>query len=186
VDGGHDPGAVEPNRQQVIGLLAQFHLFDAEVRAASLQTLARMDRESVLAMLTACLADPNDEIRADAAEALLRLDAQRTLPLVMPLLHDPLPEMRWHICGLLSAWADARAVLPLTTILHTDPSSDVRFNAAIALRDIGDARAIPALTDALQDPGTDYEGRRIAAMAENAIAAIIARQGSSPSQEEES
>jgi HEAT repeat protein len=175
VEARNQTDAVEYDRQHAIGLLQHLHVFDVGIREAARQALRGLERRSIISILTSCLADIDDQIRADAAEVLLDLDAYHTLPSIMPLLDDPNPALRWHICGLLSTFADARVVLPLTKILLEDPVGDVRFMAALSLRESGDARALPALTESQQDLGTDYEGRRIADMATEAILAICAR-----------
>jgi|GEM_PF-4780465 len=147
----------------------------------ALQSLRTLDREHLLQVFRAIFA--NDfQLRDLAIKAVFAIDPYRAIELLLPALHDADATWRWYVCSAFADYGDERVVLPLTEVLVSDPDADTRFMAAVALAKIGDTHALAVLRHAEQfDRGADYEGRRVATMAAEAIRAILTRESSSSS-----
>jgi HEAT repeat protein len=180
-----DP-AVDPEiRQQVIGLLVNFHTFERGVHDQALQQLKAMNRSAAINALSDLSNSPDGDVRADVAEALVHIDRIGTLQLVLPLLNDPDSGVRRNVCELLACVRDTRSIQPLAKLVLEDPNPTVRWWAAAALGDIGDLSALPALRHAAEfDDGTEAaEDRRVRDIAAQAIDEILSRNRSQPGEQ---
>ncbi|MCE7988972.1 MAG: HEAT repeat domain-containing protein [Caldilinea sp. CFX5] len=81
-----------------------------------------------------------------------------------------------YLCYASITYGDDSFVAPLCEILLNSQDPNTRYMAIVALERIGNRNAIDTLLVALNDPGEDYEGRRISV---RAIAALktIQKQG---------
>ena len=167
-----DPSTI----RQVTRLLKKMRAYESEISETAYQRLTEIDREEVIEVLTQLLDSPNSNLRCQAAETLVKLSPERGPGIILPYIESADSTFRWVICGLLSSYGTKEAVVPLINVLQSDPEADIRMLAAFALGRISDKRAVPALQRAQQhDKGTDYEGRRVADVAADAIDAILAR-----------
>jgi HEAT repeat protein len=151
-------------------------LLSGKTRDEAKNKLYGLDKGVLIDILKDLLDDEDLGARDGALRLIMEVDPSQGVEKAITLLHDPMPEWRWYLCGTLSKYGDERAVLPLVDVLLHDPHDDTRYMAAFALERIGDTRALPALQHVQQmDKGTDYEGREIADVASDAIAAILQR-----------
>jgi HEAT repeat protein len=165
---------LEKRLQGVRALLAQRHTGKWD---SALSELLDIDKPLLIDALTRLLSDNDSGIRVSVAEAFLRIDPEVGMLLVVSLLKDPRDHVRWYVCGLLHDFGDSRATEYLIELVQTDPDADVRYVACYALSELGDRRSLEVLWRVQQnDLGTDYEGRRISEMAEEAIQRINARE----------
>jgi HEAT repeat protein len=174
---GNTTGSASNNhqaRQQIKELVKL--LLSGKTRADAERKLLTFNRILLVDTLKDLLEDDDLAARDGALRFIVKVAPSEAVAKAITLLHDPMPAWRWYLCGMLADYGDERAVLPLVDVLLHDPDDDTRYTAAFALERIGDTRALPALRQAQQnDQGADYEGRKVATAAADAIAAILQR-----------
>ena len=121
------------------------------VRGAALRTLAALDPDTFLLLLSGLPPDPHWQVRADLARALALVDPDVAAYRLSLLLED---EDRRVVPGVLRALAAVRApdvgtVLPAHL---SDANAAVRETAARLLGDAGGRGAAAFLADAYRDP----------------------------------
>lgn len=117
----------------------------------------------------------NDDIQARAYEAILRLTHVDHVVFLIDRLETN-GSWRAAIGEDLTLFPDARSTPPLINVLLHDPDPDLRYVAADSLGAIGTVAALDALEYAAShDDGEDYEMRRVADMAREAIIRIRTR-----------
>lgn len=144
---------------------------------SDIDSLRNMDRDKVLQQIRDMLLSDDLEFRDVAIKALFNIDPYNGVDIILYSLHDPLASWRWYICSALAYFGDVRAIPSLINVVMNDDDDETRYMAAFALEKIGDNSALSALQHVMQnDSGVDYENRKVAAMAEEAIQSIIQRQ----------
>ncbi|MCB0126832.1 MAG: HEAT repeat domain-containing protein [Caldilineaceae bacterium] len=119
----------------------------------------------------------NDAISARAIDAILQIDREFGRSMLLELWVRP--DWEWFFCYAAIEFGDDAFVVPLCQILQNSHDPTTRYMAAIALERKGNLTAVESLTHALDDPGEDYEGRKISEKAESALIAIHTRAGNS-------
>lgn len=156
-------------KQLLVGLRSH----DRSVVLDAAHRLRALDRLQVIKGLRSRLSHEVSEVRCMAAEALMKVCGSEGLQFILRLLADQDSTVRWCAAGISHDFSDVRAVPDLIRVVTGDPEADVRLVAAQALGRIGDATALGALrTVAEHDLGEDYEGRKVAAAAAEAIEQI--------------
>jgi HEAT repeat protein len=162
--------------QRILGLMADFHSFDRQIREKAITTVKQLKWEQAVPGLTELLSHPEPDIRCDAAHALFCVSPDRALDLILPLLEDNDRTVRWYLCGLLSSSESSRTIRRLVGVLLGDSEGNVRYTAALSLGDVGDETALESLRQAAHsDAGTDFDGRRVRDAAKEAIVRIQRR-----------
>ena len=120
------------------------------VRGAALTTLARLDPDTFLLLLSGLPPDPHWQVRADLARALALVDPDVAAYRLSLLLGD---EDRRVVPGVLRALAAVRAPGMVDVLLAhlDDENAAVREAAAGLLGDAGDRRAVEFLAGAYRD-----------------------------------
>jgi hypothetical protein len=144
----------------------------AQVRAAALESLARLARTSreVESAVGRGLQDASPLVRTRAARAAFALGpeaAGRMVPVLVRLLQDPDPMVReqtWN--ALLYSNARAPGLAPVVAKLLDDPTADVRKRSAKVLARLGaDAKVVrPDLWKALGDRDADVRSEAARAL----------------------
>jgi HEAT repeat protein len=126
--------------------------------------------------------DPDNAIRWRAFDAILNVpdfDHVQFLIEEMERTQAETPDKTGKLsvlCDELGDFPDPRTVAKLCALLLEHPSPNIRCKAAVFLSYMRDERAIPALEHARDhDTGEDFEGRRIAKIAQRALEQIRAR-----------
>jgi cyclophilin family peptidyl-prolyl cis-trans isomerase/HEAT repeat protein len=117
------------------------------IRAAALQALARIDRDTFLSALASLDADREWTVRAALANALGTLPAAQSLPRLTVMLQDPDPKV---LAAVLTALGSSKATGVERVLLDRLGAEDlsVRAAAANALADLKVTAAVQPLIEA--------------------------------------
>lgn len=132
---------------------------------------------AVVATLQELIHSESDPIIVSRAfDALLKMKSFDKVQFLISLSDENPQKWRFTCCQALSKFQDPRAVKKLCEIVMKDDDPDVRYVATESLAEIGDETAVPILEYlSIHDTGEDYEGFRVADMANQAIQRIQIR-----------
>lgn len=127
----------------------------AEVRAAAVRGLARLNSDAAGAVVPDSLQDADASVRLETLGVLMSVGSFRDYAALLPLLGDTSAQVRTRAAKLCGEYRVADAETTLTAMLLGDDAAPARKAAAWALGRIGGAGGRSALIDAKeseQDP----------------------------------
>jgi len=120
----------------------------ANVRAAAVRGLARINASTGLPYISMALGDSDPTVQEAALSVILRVNFFSDSASVLPLLGSTDAGLRRHAASVLGMLHASDAVPVLTAMLSGDTDRGARTAAAWALGQIGGAGAVTALTAA--------------------------------------
>lgn len=120
----------------------------ANVRAAAVRGIARINASTGLPFLSMALRDSDPSVQLAAVSVILRVNFFSDTSAVLPLLAASDPALRRHAANVVGALRATDAVPVLTAMLAGDTDRGARQTAAWALGQIGGTDALTALTAA--------------------------------------
>lgn len=156
---------------QVLGLIGSLPFADVPAEVAA--KLAQLPRTEVLASLKKLTYSEDTSLSDRAMSAILQIDPEFGKSVLLELRTRP--DWEWFFCYAALGYGDDSFVSPLCEILLKSQDANARFMAVVALERLGNPASIESLTLALEDPGEDYEGRKISRRANIALNAIRER-----------
>ncbi|MBX3250139.1 MAG: HEAT repeat domain-containing protein [Myxococcales bacterium] len=136
-----DPNGFEALRDAAMGDA------EAEVRAAAVMGLGRLNHSAANTFIAAALADASVEVRRAAIDQVLVVNFFRNHDALLGALADTDDEVRMRAARMLGTFRVAEAVPALRGLLEMDTNDRVRQAAAWSLGRIGGADARAALRD---------------------------------------
>lgn len=121
---------------------------DANVRAAAVRGLARLNSDQAGAVIPDALNDADPAVRLETLGVLLTVGGFRDYASLLPLLGDKSAEVRTRAAKLCGEYRVADADGPLAAMLLGDDASSARKAAAWALGRIGGSEGASALLEA--------------------------------------
>jgi HEAT repeat protein len=137
----------------------------ANVRAAAVRGIARINASTGLRFISMALGDSDPSVQLAAVSVVLRVNFFSDTAAVLPLLASSDASLRRHAANVVGALHAADAVPVLAAMVAGDTDRGARQTAAWALGQIGGADAITALTAAM---GTEHDSLVLDAI-ENAL-----------------
>ena len=134
------------------------------------ETMAQFPRTETLESLRQVVLMMDGELTDRAMDAMLQIDPNYGKNVLLELWDKP--SWQWFFCYSAPRYGNDSFVKPLCEILLNSSNPTTRHVAAWALEHLGNVDAIESLTLALDDPGEDYEGRKISTQAGDALRAI--------------
>lgn len=120
--------------------------------------------------------ETDSAIKSRAFDAILKLEELDKVHFLISLYEQSSIDWQIACCRNLTNFRDNRAIKKLCDIALTNDDPDVRLTAVESLAQIGDISAVDSLqTVSENDTGYDYEGFKVADIAEKAIASILDR-----------
>jgi hypothetical protein len=126
----------------------------ANVRAAAVRGLARINASTALPFISMALADHDATVQEAALSVILRVNFFSDTASVLPVLGSTDAGLRRHAASVLGSLHATDAVTVLAAMLAGDTDRGARTAAAWALGQIGGATAVTALTAA---QGTEHD-----------------------------
>lgn len=120
----------------------------ANVRAAAVRGIARINASTGLPFISMALRDSDASVQLAAVSVILRVNFFSDTAAVLPLLASTEPALRRHAANVVGALHATDAVPVLTAMLTGDTDRGARQAAAWALGQIGGSDALTALTAA--------------------------------------
>ena len=113
---------------------------------------------------------PDASIESRAFDAILKMAAFDRVQFLVEFMDKASASWRAACCRRLATFPERRAIAKLCDVLLHDDAPDVRYAAVEALAIIGDETALAALAYAAKnDTGQDYEGFRVADIAQQTL-----------------
>lgn len=120
----------------------------ANVRAAAVRGLARINASTGLPFISMALGDSDPSVQLAALTVVVRVNFFSDTASVLPLLASGDASIRRHAANVIGALRATDAVPVLTAMLTGDTDRGARQTAAWALGQIGGSQALTALTAA--------------------------------------
>jgi HEAT repeat protein len=120
----------------------------ANVRAAAVRGIARINASTGLRFISMALADSDPSVQLAAVTSILRVNFFSDSAAVLPLLASSDAGLRRHAASVVGSLRASEAVPVLSAMLTGDTDRGARQSAAWALGQIGGADALAALTAA--------------------------------------
>ncbi|MEZ4659746.1 MAG: HEAT repeat domain-containing protein [Caldilineaceae bacterium] len=118
-----------------------------------------------------------EAVSSRAFDALLKLEKFDQVAFMIDLYNTRPETWKWTVAERLSDFDESRSKEFLCKIATSDEDADARYRAVYSLYLIGGIESIPVLEHICShDNGTDYEGNKIAVLAEKALERIHSRQ----------
>lgn len=121
---------------------------DANVRAAAVRGLARLNSDAAGAVIPDALKDADASVRLETLNVLMNVGGFRDYTALLPLLGDKDADVRTRAARLCGAYRLADADAPLAAMLLGDSAAGARQSAAWALGRIGGNEGASALLEA--------------------------------------
>lgn len=137
----------------------------ANVRAAAVRGIARINASTGLRFISMALGDSDPSVQLAAVSVILRVNFFSDTAAVLPLLASDSAALRRHAANVVGALQATDAVPVLAAMVAGDTDRGARQSAAWALGQIGGADALTALTAAA---GTEHDSLVLDAI-ENAL-----------------